>query len=63
MKSPYLEVFNMAKDMHVLLSDIMKGMESEDGSGNLTPEYLTLTTAILGCKTVIVQMEKMDANH
>lgn len=57
------EVFVMAKRMHVILSKIINDSEPEDDSGNLTSEYLSLTTALLGCKTVITQMEKMDAKR
>jgi hypothetical protein len=57
------KVFSMAKEIHTILSGIVSSIEPEDNSGNLTSEYLGLTTALLGCKTVITQMEKMDANR
>jgi hypothetical protein len=57
------EVFEMAKDMHELIVEVLESVEPEDNSGKLTSEYLGLTTALLGCKTIIIQMEKMSAKH
>lgn len=57
------KISQMAKDMHFYLVELLDGVEAEDDSGNLTREYLSLTTALLGCKTVIDQMERMNANR
>lgn len=57
------EISSMAQDMHVLIAELLDGVEVEDDSGQLTRDYLRLTTALLGCKTVIDQMEKMNANR
>jgi hypothetical protein len=57
------KVFSLAKEMHIILAGVLKNIEPEDNSGNLTSEYLGLTTALLGCKTVITQMERMDAKR
>jgi hypothetical protein len=54
------KVFSLAKEMHIILAGIINIIEPEDNSGNLTSEYLSLTTALLGCKTVITQMGAMD---
>ena len=42
------EISSMAQDMHVLIAELLDGVEVEDDSGQLTRDYLRLTTALLG---------------
>jgi hypothetical protein len=54
----FREVFDSAKSLHELIVEALRGVQIENNAGELTPQYLALTTALMGCKTVILQMEK-----
>lgn len=54
------KIFDAACEIHLGLQELLEEVEPEDNSGNLTPEYRSLSSALVGCKLIIDQTGRIN---